>query len=193
MTKRIILFASGNGSNVEQICHFFEQDKLVSIAAVYSNNPKAGVIQRMEPFGINVKVFDKKSFIDGTLLGEIISLNPDLIILAGFLWKIGSEWTASFPQKIINIHPALLPSYGGKGMYGMNVHKAVKENKASKTGITIHYVNNEYDQGGIIFQEEVSLDQEDSPEEIAGKVYKLEHLYFAPVISKLLRKSENEG
>jgi phosphoribosylglycinamide formyltransferase-1 len=123
MTKRIILFASGNGSNVEQICHFFEQDKLVSIAAVYSNNPKAGVIQRMEPFGINVKVFDKKSFIDGTLLGEIISLNPDLIILAGFLWKIGSEWTASFPQKIINIHPALLPSYGGKGMYGMNVHK----------------------------------------------------------------------
>ena len=126
----------------------------------------------MEPFGINVKVFDKKSFIDGTLLGEIISLNPDLIILAGFLWKIGSEWTASFPQKIINIHPALLPSYGGKGMYGMNVHKAVKENKASKTGITIHYVNNEYDQGGIIFQEEVSLDQEDSPEEIAGKVHK---------------------
>ena len=173
MTKNIILFASGNGSNVEQICRFFEQDQTISVVSIYTNNPNAGVIQRMQPFGITVRVFDKSSFTDGTLLSQVRALHPDLIVLAGFLWKIGSDWVSTFAKKIINIHPALLPKYGGKGMYGMHVHQAVKDNKESKTGITIHYVNEAYDEGAILFQEEVALSDEDTPETIATKVHSL--------------------
>ena len=191
MTKNIILFASGNGSNVEQICRFFEQDQTISVVSIYTNNPNAGVIQRMQPFGITVRVFDKSSFTDGTLLSQVRALHPDLIVLAGFLWKIGSDWVSTFAKKIINIHPALLPKYGGKGMYGMHVHQAVKDNKESKTGITIHYVNEAYYEGAILFQEEVALSDEDTPETIATKVHSLEHLHFAPVISRLLNPPSN--
>ena len=186
MNQKIILFASGNGSNAENIFRFFKNKKNVDVLTVYTNRSKAGVINRFRPLGINVEVFNRKSFINGSLLKNVINQNPDLIILAGFLWKFGSDWIEAFDKKIINIHPSLLPKYGGKGMYGDHVHKAVKENCESETGITIHYINEFYDEGAIIFQEKVKLDKDDNLEDISYKVRKLEHKYFPTVIKDLL-------
>lgn len=186
MNQKIILFASGNGSNAENIFRFFKNKKNVDVHTVYTNRSKAGIINRFKPLGINVEVFNRKSFINGSLLKNVINQNPDLIILAGFLWKFGSDWIEAFDKKIINIHPSLLPKYGGKGMYGNHVHKAVKENCESETGITIHYINEFYDEGAIIFQEKVKLDKDDNIEDISYKVRKLEHKYFPTVIKDLL-------
>ena len=186
MNQKIILFASGNGSNAENIFRFFEKKNNVDILTVYTNHSKAGVINRIKPLGVNVEVFNRESFICGSLLRNVINQKPDLIILAGFLWKFGSDWVEAFSNKIVNIHPSLLPKYGGKGMYGEYVHKAVKENCESETGITIHYVNEFYDEGDIIFQEKVKLNKEDTKEDIALKVQKLEHKYFPVVIKDLL-------
>ena len=186
MNQKIILFASGNGSNAENIYRFFEKNNNVDVLTIYTNHSKAGVINRLKLLGINVEVFNRKSFISGSLLKNVINKNPDLIILAGFLWKFGSDWVEAFSNKIINIHPSLLPKYGGKGMYGEYVHKAVKENCESETGITIHYVNEVYDEGAIIFQAKVKLNKEDTKEDIALKVKKLEHKYFPKVIQDLL-------
>ena len=188
MKQKIILFASGNGTNAENICHFFERVPKVEIAGVYTNNSSAGVIQRLEPLGLQVEVFDRNAFQDGTLLSQIQNKQPTLIVLAGFLWKIGQDWVQAFPGKIINIHPALLPKYGGKGMYGQYVHQAVKDNRETETGITIHYVNEAYDEGAIIFQKKVSLHPNDSTEDIAAKVHQLEYTHFPKVIHSLLNK-----
>ena len=189
MNQKIILFASGNGSNAENIFRFFEKNNNVDVLTVYTNNSKARVINRFKPLGINVEVFNRKSFISGSLLKNVINQNPDLIILAGFLWKFGSDWIEAFNKKIINIHPSLLPKYGGIGMYGDNVYKAVKENCESETGITIHYINEFYDEGAIIFQEKVKLDKDDDLEDISYKTQKLEHKYFPKVIKDLLSGS----
>ena len=189
MNQKIILFASGNGSNAENIFRFFEKNNNVDVLTVYTNNSKAGVINRFKQLGINVEVFNRKSFISGSLLKNVINQNPDLIILAGFLWKFGSDWIEAFNKKIINIHPSLLPKYGGIGMYGDNVYKAVKENCESETGITIHYINEFYDEGAIIFQEKVKLDKDDNLEDISYKTQKLEHKYFPKVIKDLLSGS----
>ena len=189
MNQKIILFASGNGSNAENIFRFFEKNNNVDVLTVYTNNSKAGVINRFKTLGINVEVFNRKSFISGSLLKNVINQNPDLIILAGFLWKFGSDWVEAFNKKIINIHPSLLPKYGGIGMYGDNVYKAVKENFESETGITIHYINEFYDEGAIIFQEKVKLDKDDNLEDISYKTKKLEHKYFPKVIKDLLSGS----
>ena len=189
MNQKIILFASGNGSNAENIFRFFEKNNNVDVLTVYTNNSKARVINRFKPLGINVEVFNRKSFISGSLLKNVINQNPDLIILAGFLWKFGSDWIEAFNKKIINIHPSLLPKYGGIGMYGDNVYKAVKENFESETGITIHYINEFYDEGAIIFQEKVELDKDDDLEDISYKTRKLEHKYFPKVIKDLLSGS----
>ena len=186
MNQKIILFASGNGSNAENIFRFFEKNNNVDVLTVYTNNSKARVINRFKPLGINVEVFNRKSFISGSLLKNVINQNPDLIILAGFLWKFGSDWIEAFNKKIVNIHPSLLPKYGGIGMYGDNVYKAVKENCESETGITIHYINEFYDEGAIIFQEKVKLDKDDNLEDISYKTQKLEHKYFPKVIKDLL-------
>lgn len=189
MNQKIILFASGNGSNAENIFRFFEKNNNVDVLTVYTNNSKARVINRFKPLGINVEVFNRKSFISGSLLKNVINQNPDLIILAGFLWKFGSDWIEAFNKKIVNIHPSLLPKYGGIGMYGDNVYKAVKENCESETGITIHYINEFYDEGAIIFQEKVELDKDDDLEDISYKTRKLEHKYFPKVIKDLLSGS----
>ena len=188
MKQKIILFASGNGTNAENICHFFERVPKVEIAGVYTNNSSAGVIQRLEPLGLQVEVFDRNAFQDGTLLSQIQCKQPTLIVLAGFLWKIGQDWVRAFPDIIVNIHPALLPKYGGKGMYGQHVHQAVKDNREMETGITIHYVNEAYDEGAIIFQKKVSLHPNDSTEDIAAKVHQLEYTHFPKVIHSLLNK-----
>ena len=188
MKKRIILFASGNGSNAVNICQYFEHVQNIDVTEVYTNNSKARVINKLTFFGIKTNVFNKVAFTDGELLSEIKSKKPNLIVLAGFLWKIGSDWVKEFSNKIINIHPALLPKYGGKGMYGTHVHQAVKENHETETGITIHYVNEAYDEGEVIFQAKVTIENEDSIETIASKVHELEQANFPKVIQNLLNK-----
>lgn len=188
MKKRIILFASGNGSNAVNICQYFEHVKNIDVTEVYTNNSKARVINKLTFFGIKTNVFNKVAFTDGELLSEIKSKKPSLIVLAGFLWKIGSDWVKEFSNKIINIHPALLPKYGGKGMYGTHVHQVVKENRETETGITIHYVNEAYDEGEVIFQAKVTIENEDSIEIIASKVHELEQANFPKVIQNLLNK-----
>lgn len=188
MKKRIILFASGNGSNAVNICQYFEHVQNIDVTEVYTNNSKARVINKLTFFGIKTNVFNKVAFTDGKLLSEIKSKKPSLIVLAGFLWKIGSDWVKEFSNKIINIHPALLPKYGGKGMYGTHVHQAVKENHETETGITIHYVNEAYDEGEVIFQAKVTIENEDSIEIIASKVHELEQANFPKVIQNLLNK-----
>jgi len=186
MTKKIILLASGSGSNVENICRFFEHNADIEILGVYTNNPKAGVLNRIKDFGLEGVIFDRDSFVNGILLEEIKSLAPDLIVLAGFLWRIGVDWVETFPTKIINIHPALLPKYGGIGMYGMHVHEAVVKNNESETGITIHYVNEHYDEGAIIFQTNCAVHKTDSATEVAAKIHQLEMEHFPKVIQNIL-------
>jgi len=188
MKKRIILFVSGNGSNAVNICQYFEHVQNIDVTDVYTNNSKARVINRLTFFGIKTNVFNKVAFTDGELLNEIKLKKPNLIVLAGFLWKIGSDWVKEFSNKIINIHPAILPKYGGKGMYGSHVHQAVKKNHETETGITIHYVNEAYDEGKIIFQAKVAIENEDSIKIIASKVHKLEQANFPKVIQNLLNK-----
>lgn len=187
-----MLFASGNGSNVERICHYFLSNNAVLIAAVFTNNPKAKVLDRIIPFSVEGSCFNREEYNNGTLEATLKKINPDLIVLAGFLWKVPFSIVNAFPNQIINIHPSLLPKYGGKGMYGNYVHEAVKSNQESETGITIHYVNENYDDGAIIFQKAVSITKNDSISEIAGKVHQLEYEYFPKVIETLLLKDVNE-
>ncbi|MEP2689249.1 phosphoribosylglycinamide formyltransferase [Maribacter dokdonensis] len=188
-TKKIILFASGSGSNVENIANYFKLRKDVTICCVLTNKSDAKVIERCNRLGINALFFNRQAFSKSNFILDMLrSLEPDLIVLAGFLWKIPEAITNTFPNKIINIHPALLPKYGGKGMYGMHVHNAVKEAKEAETGITIHYVNAHYDEGAIIQQVKTVVNPKDSPEDIASKVHLLEYEFFPKVIDELLSK-----
>ena len=188
-TKKIILFASGSGSNVENIANYFKLRKDVTICCVLTNKSDAKVIERCNRLGINALFFNRQAFSKSNFILDMLrSLEPDLIVLAGFLWKIPEAITNAFPNKIVNIHPALLPKYGGKGMYGMHVHNAVKEAKEAETGITIHYVNAHYDEGAIIQQVKTVVNPKDSPEEIASKVHLLEYEFFPKVIDELLSK-----
>ena len=175
--KRIILFASGSGTNVENIIKYFQTNTQVEVVSVFTNNPKAGVIDLIWPMEISTKIFDKVQLNNGELSQEIEFLNPDLIVLAGFSLKIPLDFTIAFSNKIINIHPSLLPKHGGKGMYGNYVHQSVKEAGDKETGISIHYVNEHYDEGSIIFQAKVEVQEEDSINEIADKVHRLEYKY----------------
>ena len=184
--KRIIFFASGSGTNVENIIKYFHGNKAVKITLILTNNPNAGVVRRAEKLKKPLMLFSKRELFDQSLLRKIITINPDLIILAGFLLKIPKEFVKSFPKRIINIHPALLPKFGGKGMYGNRVHQSVKDAGEQITGITIHLVNEYFDQGEIIFQASVDIASQDSVEEIANKVHKLEHTYYPKLINKLL-------
>lgn len=184
--KKIILFASGNGSNAEEIMRFFNKSTFASVTSIFTNNFQSKVIDRAKKFNINSLIFNKKELNEGYVLDEINKIKPDLIVLAGFLWKFPEQIITQYPNKIINIHPALLPLYGGKGMYGMHVHNAIFENNEVETGITIHYVTPNYDEGAVIFQKKVTILDCKSPEEIAEKVHQLEHKYFSKVIRELL-------
>jgi len=183
---KIVIFASGSGTNAENIIRYFQATKSASVEAVFTNKADAQVIQRAEKYQVPSQVFTKNDLETGKVLQEINAIQPDLIVLAGFLLKFPESIVAEYPDKIINIHPALLPKYGGKGMYGMHVHRAVVENKESKTGITIHYVNENYDEGNIIFQKEVTVLISDTPEVVAAKIHELEQDHFPAVIEKLL-------
>ena len=186
-SKKIILFASGSGSNFKKICEYFKSDNTVSIELLISNNPKAKALQIAESFNIKTLVIDKQSFYDSDkALINVLKINPSLIVLAGFLWKIPSAFIAKFANKIINIHPALLPKFGGKGMYGMHVHNAVIINKEIESGITIHYVNENYDEGSIIFQKKIKILKSDDSLEISKRILKLEHEFFPIIIQKVL-------
>ena len=185
---KIVIFASGSGTNAENIIRYFQATKSASVEAVFTNKADAQVIQRAEKYQVPSQVFTKNDLETGKVLQEINAIQPDLIVLAGFLLKFPESIVAEYPDKIINIHPALLPKYGGKGMYGMHVHRAVVENKESKTGITIHYVNENYDEGNIIFQKEVTVLISDTPEVVAAKIHELEQDHFPVVIEKLITK-----
>ncbi|AZJ34697.1 phosphoribosylglycinamide formyltransferase [Tenacibaculum singaporense] len=188
--KRIVIFASGSGSNAENIIKYFNSTKTAIVTHVLSNNQHAKVFDRCERLNVDASLFDKESFSKEDTVLNFLQTEADLIVLAGFLWRIPSKIVDAFPNKIINIHPALLPKYGGKGMYGMNVHNAVKENNESETGITIHYVNENYDEGAIIFQAKTSISVDDTPETIAQKVHELEYKHFPKVIEEVILQNE---
>jgi phosphoribosylglycinamide formyltransferase-1 len=187
--KRIVIFASGSGSNAENITLFFQKSNIAAVVHILTNNKNAKVVDRAKNLKINSLVFDKEAFNDEGEVLKFLKKEADIIILAGFLWKIPAHIIATFPNKIINIHPALLPKYGGKGMYGINVHKSVIENKETETGITIHYVNENYDEGTIIFQAKTNVLPNDTPEIVAEKIHELEYEYFPRVIEEVIKSS----
>lgn len=186
--KKIAIFASGNGTNAEKIFQDLQIDASIQVSLVLTNNSKAGIIARAEKFNIPVKVFNREEFYQSNEIIELLrEMKIQLIVLAGFLWLLPPNLIEAFPGKIINIHPALLPKYGGKGMYGMNVHNAVIAAKEPESGITIHYINEKYDEGEIILQEKCQVLESDSPEDLAKKVQQLEHEFYPKVIRHILK------
>jgi phosphoribosylglycinamide formyltransferase-1 len=184
---RLAIFASGNGSNAENIIKHFKKGEKAEIVLVFSNNKNAAVIPKAKSLNVPVFEFSKEDLHQGNIvLEKLKEAKVDWIILAGFLLKFPENILKQYPNKVINIHPALLPKYGGKGMYGMNIHKAVVENKEIETGITIHYVNENYDEGKIIFQAQTKVSDTDTPEMVADKIHILEQKYFPKVIEKLI-------
>ncbi|KAA9355246.1 phosphoribosylglycinamide formyltransferase [Larkinella humicola] len=198
--KRIAIFASGSGTNAEKIAGYLTDHPDIEVTLILSNNPKAGIIERARRgFGpdqklhVPVLVFDRKTFYETNRIVELLQKQEiDLIVLAGFMWLIPEALVKAFPQRMINIHPALLPKFGGKGMYGHFVHEAVVEAGELKSGITIHYVNEHYDEGNIIFQASCALEPFDTPEDVARKVQVLEHRYYPEVVEKVLRMMNDE-
>ena len=184
--KKIVIFASGSGTNAENIIKHFKSRNTGTVVSVFTNNPNAKVIDRAIKYNLSTEIFSKDELNEGLVLQKINAIQPDLIVLAGFLLKFPESIVELYPNKIINIHPALLPKYGGKGMYGMNVHRAVVENKEKETGITIHYVNENYDEGNIIFQKKAPLLVTDTPEVVAEKIHELEQKYFPSVVEEVL-------
>ena len=182
----IIIFASGNGSNAENIIKYFNKKKYNINWLTVSNNKHAGVIEKVTKLGSKIKIISKNELGEENFIHSITDLNPTLIVLAGFLLKIPENFIKNFNNRIINIHPSLLPKYGGKGMYGQFVHKKVIENKEIKSGITIHFVNEKYDEGKIIFQKEIEIKNPKTSESLANQIHKLEMEYFPLIIEKLI-------
>lgn len=188
----LAIFASGNGSNARKIMEYFEHHPAIRVRAIVTNNPHAGVIRHAREFGIPLLVIDKSMLRQKGVVAQLLKdRGIDWIILAGFLLLIPPDLVEAFPDRILNIHPALLPKYGGKGMYGMHVHEAVRDAGESETGITIHFVNTRYDEGRICFQARCDVTKSDTPEDIAHKVHQLEYRHFAPMIEKAIRESES--
>lgn len=192
MVKKVAIFASGSGSNAENIIRYFSETKNVIFPFILSNKADAFVKNRAEKLNIPFIFFTKEQWINGEILNLLKKEGVNWIVLAGFLLKVPTEIIEAYPHKIINIHPSLLPKYGGKGMYGMKVHEAVAEANEKESGITIHYVNENLDEGEIIFQAKCEVLSTDSPEEIAAKVHKLEYEFFPKVIADLLEKDSKQ-
>lgn len=184
--KKIIVFASGSGTNTENIIQYFEKRHSAKVVTVFTNNPNAGVIEKVKNYEIPIEIFSKLELNESKVLQKVNKINPDWIVLAGFLLKFPQNIIKLYPNRIINIHPALLPKYGGKGMYGMHIHQAIVDNKEIETGITIHYVNENYDEGSIIFQQKINLTGLETAEIVAAKIHQLEQEYFPKVIERLL-------
>lgn len=186
---RITIFASGSGSNAENIAEYFRDHADIQVALILSNNPGAYVHERAKKLGIPSYTFSKAAFDEGSAVLHILrEYQTDFIVLAGFLLKVSQPLLDAFPRRIVNIHPALLPKYGGKGMYGDRVHRAVVEAGERESGITIHYVNENYDEGDIIFQARCEVIPGETPKDVARKVHELEYAHFPVVIDALLKK-----
>lgn len=184
---RLAVFASGTGSNAQKIIDYFRDHSSVHVGVIVSNNPQAGVLDIAKAENVPYIVIEREAFYRGlTSVNDLKENNIDFIVLAGFLWKVPPALIQAYPKKIINIHPALLPKYGGKGMYGRAVHQAVLDAKEPESGITIHYVDEWYDHGNIIFQARCPIGKEDTPETLAQKVHELEHWHYSKVIEQLL-------
>lgn len=189
MKTKLVIFASGSGTNAEEVINYFQNHEHIEVALILSNNPNAYVLQRAKNHKIPHYVFNRKTFYKEKVIDEVLKLNGiDFIVLAGFMWLFPERLVKAFPDKIVNIHPALLPKYGGKGMYGNFVHEAVVKNKEKESGITIHWVNEEYDKGNIIFQAKCKVDPNDSAEDVATKIHKLEHEHYPKIIEQVIIK-----
>ncbi len=186
--KRIVIFASGSGSNAENLIKYFHNNDNGSVIQVLTNNPHAKVLDRCKNLKVSALSFNRVAFSQSNdVLNILKASQPDLIVLAGFLWKFPEFILHEFPNKVINIHPALLPKYGGKGMYGDFVHESVVANNETETGISIHYVNEHYDEGAIIFQAKCEVTTSDSSETVAAKIHELEMAHFPKVVENLLK------
>ena len=187
---KVAILVSGTGTNAINIIEYFEKISVADVVLIISNKTDALALEKAQNTGVKTVVFNNESFKkNGTVLDYLMSQSIDFIVLAGFLIKIPNEIIHAYPNKIVNLHPSLLPKYGGKGMYGKRVHKAVIENQESESGISIHFVNEEYDEGTIIFQAKVSVEKGDSVEVLAQKIQQLEHHFFPRVIEQVISKS----
>ncbi len=185
--NKIAIFASGSGTNAENIIKFSKENKKFEISAIFSNNKNAYVVQRAINQSIKHHVFSRPDFYDSEIVLNLLQDHKiDFIVLAGFLWLIPENIIDLYPNRIKNIHPALLPKYGGKGMFGNHVHNAVVENEESETGITIHYVNKEYDKVNINFQAKCNVLPTDTAEDVAKKVHELEYEHFPKIIQEVV-------
>lgn len=185
--KRIAVFASGSGSNAENIVKFFRNNDLARVTIILSNKKDAYVLERAQQLGVPSISFNREDFYNSNkIVRTLEEQGIDMIVLAGFLWLVPQSLIDKYDGRIVNIHPALLPKYGGKGMFGMNVHNAVVAEKETETGITIHYVNGRYDEGNVIFQAKVPVNPSDTPEMVADKVHHLEYEHFPKIVEKLI-------
>lgn len=185
--KRLAIFVSGSGTNMERIGQHFSRHPEIHPALVVCSDPRAAALQRAKNLEIESVIITKSNFREGDILLKLLKEKQiDWLILAGFLWLIPSELVDAFPNRILNIHPALLPAYGGKGMYGEKVHQAVIQNREQQSGITIHYVNDNYDEGNIVFQQSLTLAPDETPESLAQRIHQLEHKHYPEVIERLV-------
>jgi len=185
--KHIVIFASGNGSNALNLMRYFEKSENVAISAIFCNKANAGIVQKAIDNRVAIQIFNKDDFYQSSnLIEKVAQYHPDIIILAGFLWLVPQNFISSFKGKIINLHPSLLPKYGGKGMYGYLVHQAILKANETETGITIHFVNEEFDKGEILFQAKCNITENDSIETLSSKIHDLEHEHLPLVVERFL-------
>ena len=189
--QRIAIFASGAGTNAAALVSHFADSSIADIVWVGCNRPagQAGIYDRLGKMGMEVRAFERRDFLDGGVQRSLEALHVDWVVLAGFLWQIPEEMIAAFPNRMINVHPALLPDFGGQGMYGHHVHQAVSDSGRTETGITVHHVSAEYDEGPPIFQARCGIEAGEAPDLIAQKVQELEHRYLPSVVEQLIENS----
>ncbi len=191
--KRIAIFASGSGSNAQRIMEHFKRNKEMEVALVLCNKPDAYVLQRADNFEVPTHVFTKDELLHTNSIDNLLkNLEIDILVLAGFMWLLPERFIQNYPKRIVNIHPALLPKHGGAGMYGRKVHESVLKSKDPETGITIHYVNENFDEGEIIYQSRCTVDKNDDLEKLAYKVHQLEHIHYPKIIEDLLKKLDKK-
>ena len=189
MVKKIVIFASGEGTNTENICNYFSTSTRFEVVLIATNKKDSFVINRAQKLNIPSFVFSKNDLNNSVIVEKkLLELEVDFIVLAGFLLKIPKKIINLYSDKIVNIHPSLLPKFGGKGMFGENVHQSVIESGEKESGITIHYVNNNFDEGGVILQEKCSVSEDETVESLSEKIQKLEHEFFPKTIEKIILK-----